>query len=48
MKICKRTSTLNSLCLALTLTAFGPALAQPPADPGWPRMFKKDKKQLTV
>ena len=25
-----------------------PAAAQPAADPGWPRVFKQDKKQLTV
>jgi hypothetical protein len=35
--------------LIAALSAASLALAsQPPADPGWPRIFKKDKKQLTV
>ena len=34
--------------LALMLALFNSAQAQPSADPGWPRVFKKDKKQLTV
>ena len=37
------------LPLLLLLPDATPSLsAQPPADPGWPRVFKKDKQQLTV
>lgn len=48
MKLYKASLFQNALWLALTLTVFGPAVAEPPADPGWPRVFKKEKKQLTV
>jgi hypothetical protein len=36
------------LSLALLLAAAAPSLLAQPADPGWPRVFKKDKQQLTV
>jgi len=39
---------LNSFWLALALASATALLAQVPADPGWPRVFKKDGKQLTV
>ncbi len=41
--------TRTSFVVLLTVVFFGPpgAIAQP-ADPGWPRVFKQDKKQLTV
>lgn len=42
----KVTTHIASLMLALAVAS--PLLAQPPADPGWPRIFKKDKKRLTV
>ena len=34
--------------LALMLAMFNSALAQPSADPGWPRVFKQDNQQFTV
>jgi hypothetical protein len=34
--------------LVLVLAMFNSAQAQPAADPGWPRVFKKDNKQLTI
>ena len=48
MKTCKLTIVLNSLWLSLTLSPSGPALAQQPADPGWPRVFKKSGKEVKV
>lgn len=40
---------LVAAALFVALTGAFPSLAaQPAADPGWPRVFKKDKKQLTV
>ena len=38
----------KSLPLLLALAASTSAPAQAPADPGWPRVFKQDGKQLTV
>jgi len=40
----------KACCLSLVLAflSFAPILAQSPADPGWPRVFKKDGKQLTI
>lgn len=38
----------SALGLALTLTMFGRTFAEPPADPGWPRVFTKEKIRLIV
>jgi len=45
-----KTPSLNSglLRLASAVAVVSTALAQSPADPGWPRVYKQDKKQLTV
>lgn len=42
-----KTTKLLTLA-ALVLAYWFSAHAQQPADPGWPRIFKKDKQQLTV
>lgn len=48
MKTYKLTLVLNSLWLALALFPSSHALAQSSADPGWPRVFKKSGKEVTV
>lgn len=48
MKTFRPTFILEAVNLALSLGASGVALAQAPADPGWPRVFKNDRQQLTV
>src|ERR1051326_4126944 len=48
MKILHPTNILTALSLALALGAEPTALAQPVADPGWPRVFKGSGKELTV
>lgn len=47
MKLLPQLLLAAPLIAALTGASSAPA-AQPPADPGWPRVFKKDKQQLTV
>lgn len=42
------TSRFSFLVLLLVLVAGPLGVLGQPADPGWPRVFKKDKKQLTV
>lgn len=41
-------SLLPLAALIVALLGVAPALRAQPADPGWPRVFKKDGKQLTV
>ena len=48
MKTFRPTAILNAISLALILGAGGAALAQPSGDPGWPRVFKKSGKEVTV
>jgi len=45
-----RTNLLLTVALAVTAgSSISPLAAQtPPADPGWPRVFKQDGKQLTI
>ncbi|MEI7937599.1 MAG: hypothetical protein WCK27_13000 [Verrucomicrobiota bacterium] len=43
-----KTVRLSLVTLLTTAAAIGLTAAAQPADPGWPRVFKQDKKQLTV